>query len=91
MRDEIFEVSMFGGFALSYKNEPILLWQNRSGKAIGLLQYLIYHQGQSFPKGDLFELLYDYDSDGDPSNTFRVTVHRIKRCSGRRGCPNALT
>jgi DNA-binding SARP family transcriptional activator len=48
---------------------------------------LIYHQGQSFPKGDLFELLYDYDSDGDPSNTFRVTVHRIKKMLWQAGLP----
>lgn len=62
-------------------------WQSRTGKAIGLLQFLIFNQGVGFSKDKLFEIIYNDDSEIDPSNTFRVTMHRIRRMLVSAGLP----
>lgn len=81
-------IDMLGGFDVTYDGRHIMLWQNRGSKATCLLQYLIYNDGKTFPKEQLFSILYGDDDEGDPSNTFRVTVHRLRRQLVASGLPD---
>ena len=52
-----------------------------------LLHYLMTSAGQTYPKGDLADYLYDIDGDRD-SNVIEVFVGRLVRnCSQPRASP----
>ncbi|MBR5519505.1 MAG: hypothetical protein IKU55_02190 [Clostridia bacterium] len=80
--------TMFGGFSVTHDGHPLLLWQNRGSRVTGLLQYLLFHQGTAFRREELFDLLFDGDERGDPSNTFRVTLFRLRKLLVAAGLPD---
>lgn len=85
--EDVIYVEMLGGFAMYYRGGPVIEWQSRSSKLISILQHLIYHRGKSFSKEVFFDLFYDSDSITNPSNSLRVTFHRIRKLLADSGLP----
>lgn len=88
MEDTALAAAMFGGFSMQMNGKPLMLWQNRGSRVVGLLQFLIFYQGKSFHKEELYDMLYSDDECGDPSNTFRVTLHRLRKLLVSSGLPD---
>ena len=80
-------VTMFGGFSMHADGRPLMLWQNRGSRVTGLLQFLLFHRGETFRREALFDALFR-DESADPSNTFRVTLFRLRKLLVSSGLPD---
>ena len=72
-------VQMLGGFSLMFAGKPVALERNSGTKATQLLQYLIYHKGESIPRDKLVEVLYGNDDISNPQNNLKVNIFRLRK------------
>ena len=72
-------VEMLGNFSLVYDGKPVTLERSSGTKATQLLQYLLYHKGESIPRDKLIELLYRNDDITNPQNNLKVNMFRLRR------------
>jgi len=79
METEKLYVQMLGGFSLMYAGKLVVLERNSGTKATQLLQYLLYHRGESIPRDKLVEVLYGNDDISNPQNNLKVNIFRLRK------------
>lgn len=73
------KVYMLGGFSAAYGEVPVTFGRNNVTKAMKLLQILIYNGEKGITREKLLEELYGREEHADVANSFRVTMHRLKK------------
>ncbi len=72
------QISMLGGFSLSYPNGPSIDDQShRSNKSWMVLAYLLTHRGKQITQEELIEILWADEEIDHPANTLKTLRHRL--------------
>lgn len=82
------DVSMFGGFSLSFKGEPLHLTKNVSGKMIHLLLMLLCAGDAGVHRDEILRVLYEGNDVVQASNSFRAMVFRLRKALTQSGLPD---
>lgn len=72
-------VKMFGGFAVSYGDEPLLFGKHRDSKFGQLFQILMTRPGQGFDKREIANSLYGRDEVEDSNASLNNTIFRLRK------------
>ena len=84
----ILKVRVFGGFSVTYGDQPISFGRNSMTKAVRLLVLLLCESKNGIAREKLQQELYDREDLADVSNNLRVTVHRLKKMLMDVGLPS---
>ena len=84
---EQIRIQTFGKFEITYDGEVYCLEKSQSTKTAHLLQYLTVHQGKSFEKSALVDILYDEGEVSDPLNNLKVNIFRLRHMMKNSGLP----
>ena len=84
---EQIRIQTFGKFEITYDGEVYCLEKSQSTKTAHLLQYLTVHQGKSFEKSALVDILYDEGEVSDPLNNLKVNIFRLRQMLEKSGLP----
>ncbi|MCR5273238.1 MAG: hypothetical protein K6E13_09710 [Lachnospiraceae bacterium] len=79
MPNHILKVQMFGGFRMTYGDEPISFERNTTTKTNQLLQILICAGDDGISREQLVRNLLGKENVSNPSNSLRITVFRLRK------------
>jgi DNA-binding SARP family transcriptional activator len=72
------QISMLGGFSLSYPDGTAIDYQsNRSNKLWMVLAYLLTHRGKQITQDELIDILWPDEEIDNPVNTLKTMRHRL--------------
>lgn len=77
--DKIINVSLLGGFEVSYDGHPISLSKFKASKAQELFQILMLHVNTGIPKNKVRQSLYEWDEDNDRNDSMNSLLYRLKQ------------
>jgi len=76
--NQTLQISMLGGFSLTYGNEVGIDYQNnRSNKLWQVLAYLLTFRGKQITQDELIEILWGDEEIDNPANTLKTLRHRL--------------
>ncbi|WP_409968082.1 BTAD domain-containing putative transcriptional regulator [Bengtsoniella intestinalis] len=82
----VLRVNMFGEFSMTYGDTTIMDQNSRSHKVWTLLEYVVTFRDKEISQNELIELLWPEEDDiGDPSNTLKTLLHRVRSQLGQLG------
>lgn len=83
MAEKILQVQMFGGFAMYYGGEAVILNKAGSSKSIRLLQMMFLSMPEGILKSEIIDALYGWNEKTDTGNRNRNLNNLIYRLKGQ--------
>lgn len=82
MQEKVLRIQMFGGFAIYYGDESIVLNRIGNSKSVRLLQMLLLSPQSGISKSELMDNLYGWDDKTDIANrnkNLNNLVYRLRK------------
>lgn len=76
---ETLQVSMFGGFSITYAGKKMGFSRSSNTKFIQLLQLLFLHYGNGITKKELIDALYGWEAGVNPNKNLNSVIYRLKK------------
>lgn len=84
------EITMLGGFSITYGKNSIDDKSKYSKKCLYLLEYLIAHRHSSVTQNDLIELLWPEETSENPTGALKTLLHRTRALLKNIGLPKEI-
>ncbi|WP_066644414.1 AfsR/SARP family transcriptional regulator [Christensenella timonensis] len=90
MMEKTLKIEMFGGFQVTYGDEPVITKESRNSKVLMLFQYLLCNRNRMVPQDELIHVLLSDEECESPVGTLKNLVYRLRKllqsCGVEREC-----
>lgn len=75
----LYKVSFFGGFAISYRGRRVNDEKNRSRKLWNLLEYIVVHRDRPISQKEMADFIWENSFSENPTGALKVLLHRVRK------------